>query len=319
MTTGRFTPEATRLDDAARAGWLYYVAGNTQDEIARKLGVSRQSAQRLVAMAVSEKLVKVRLDHPIARCMDLALSVQQKYGLTQCEVVPSDPEAPDLLTGIAIAAASELERVLKSDERKIISLGTGRSLKATVEQLPRMSCPQHIVVSRLGNMMSDGSASPFNATIQLAERIGAPHYPYPLPVLAHDSDELTTMKSQEAVRNTIALCERADLSLVGIGQMDMTAPLHVDGFVDNAEMRELADAGAVGEITSWVYDAQGRIIDCAFNRRVASAPLPRAEDRPVVAIASGETKLPAIRAALLGGLVNGLITSEATAERLLAR
>ena len=62
MTTGRFTPEATRLDDAARAGWLYYVAGNTQDEIARKLGVSRQSAQRLVAMAVSEKLVKVRLD-----------------------------------------------------------------------------------------------------------------------------------------------------------------------------------------------------------------------------------------------------------------
>ena len=35
--------EATRLDDAARAGWLYYIAGNTQDEIASKLGVSRQT------------------------------------------------------------------------------------------------------------------------------------------------------------------------------------------------------------------------------------------------------------------------------------
>ena len=54
MNAGRFSPEAVRLDDAARAGWLYYVAGNTQDEIARKLGVSRQSAQRLVAMAVSD-------------------------------------------------------------------------------------------------------------------------------------------------------------------------------------------------------------------------------------------------------------------------
>ena len=53
--------EASRLDDAARAGWLYYVAGNTQDEIARKLGVSRQSAQRLVSLAVSERLIKVRL------------------------------------------------------------------------------------------------------------------------------------------------------------------------------------------------------------------------------------------------------------------
>ena len=81
MTVGRFTPETTRLDDAARAGWLYYVAGNTQDEIARKLGVSRQSAQRLVAMAVSEKLVKVRLDHPIARCMDLSKAVTDKFGL----------------------------------------------------------------------------------------------------------------------------------------------------------------------------------------------------------------------------------------------
>ena len=30
-----------RLDDAARAGWLYYIAGNTQDEIAAKLGISR--------------------------------------------------------------------------------------------------------------------------------------------------------------------------------------------------------------------------------------------------------------------------------------
>ena len=58
--------EADRLDDAARAGWLYYIAGNTQDEIARKLGVSRQTAQRLVSLSVSEKLIKVRLDHPIA-------------------------------------------------------------------------------------------------------------------------------------------------------------------------------------------------------------------------------------------------------------
>ena len=43
-----------------------------------------------------------------------------------------------------------------------------------------------------------------------------------------------------------------------------------------------------------------------------------AKKLPVIAVASGEAKLPAIRAALAGHLVNGLITSEATAERLLA-
>ncbi|RMC32944.1 sugar-binding transcriptional regulator [Paracoccus alkanivorans] len=318
MSTGRFTSDTTRLDDAARAGWLYYVAGNTQDEIARKLGVSRQSAQRLVAMAVSEKLIKVRLDHPIARCMDLAHALTDRYGLNSCEVVPSDPGAPDLLTGIAIAAAAEMEKTLKSPERRVISLGTGRAVKAMVEQLPRMSCPHHVVASRLGNMMSDGAASPYNATIHLAERIGAPHYPNPLPVLVSHPGELAQMQEQEAARNTLELCRSADLSVVGVGQMDESAPLYVDGFVSAAEMAELARAGAAGEITGWVYDREGNIIDCAFNRRVASAPLPRGCEHPLTAVASGEAKLPAIRAALIGQLINGLITSEATAERLLA-
>ena len=70
-----------RHDDAARAGWLYYVAGNTQDQIAAKLGVSRQSAQRLVSLAVSEGLVKVRLDHPIANCLDLAARLKSRFAL----------------------------------------------------------------------------------------------------------------------------------------------------------------------------------------------------------------------------------------------
>src|ERR1700761_8498747 len=93
--------ETTRLDDAARAGWLYYVAGNTQDEIARKLGVSRQTAQRLVSLAMSERLIKVRLDHPIARCMELAAALRQRYDLTYCEVAPSDPASSSTTLGIA--------------------------------------------------------------------------------------------------------------------------------------------------------------------------------------------------------------------------
>ena len=75
---GRQESGSRRLDDAARAGWLYYVAGNTQDQIAAKLGVSRQTAQRLVSLAVSEGLIKVRVDHPIANCLDLAAKLQRR-------------------------------------------------------------------------------------------------------------------------------------------------------------------------------------------------------------------------------------------------
>src|SRR6187551_780278 len=97
--------DTNRLDDAARAGWLYYVAGNTQEQIAAKLGVSRQSAQRLVALAMAEGLVKVRIDHPIAQCLALSRDLTAAFNLSFCEVVPSDPESESTTLGVAIATA----------------------------------------------------------------------------------------------------------------------------------------------------------------------------------------------------------------------
>ena len=309
--------ETSRLDDAARAGWLYYVAGNTQDEIARKLGVSRQSAQRLVSLAVSEKLVKVRLDHPIARCMELAHGLAEKFDLSSCEVAPSDPGAPAALTGVAQLAASEIERVLKSDHPKIIALGTGRALRACVEQLPKMDCPQHRIVSLLGNMMSDGAATPYNVVVRMADRVKARHYPMPLPVFARSMEEKQLLQQQEAVHNILELARQADVTYVGIGNIGDNAPLLIDGFVSHEEMRALLKAGGVGEITSWIFDRDGKLIDGLTNDRVASAVLQVSPSKPVIAIAVGILKTEAILAAMRGKLVNGLITDEATAEHLL--
>ena len=309
--------DANRLDEAARAGWLYYVAGNTQDEIARKLGVSRQSAQRLVATAVSERLVRVRLDHPIARCMDLARAVSDRFALPRCEVVPSDPASPSLLTGVAIAAASQIERLLKSSEPRILSIGTGRTLRAMVAQLPVMDCPQHRIVSRLGNVMRDGSATPYNVVVRMAERVGARHYPMPLPVLAASPEERAALHALEPVRETLDLCARADATFVGIGQLGADAPLLQDGFLTREAMESLTEAGIVGEITSLVYDGLGHVLTTGTNALVLSAPLAPAGDRPVIGLAAGPAKVAAVRAALRGRLVNGLITDEATAELLL--
>src|ERR1700760_3898583 len=93
--------ERSRLDDAARAGWLYYIGGYTQDEIARRLKVSRATVQRLVALCLSERLITFRLEHPITACMDLARRLGDRFGLGACEVVPSDPASPTAVAGIA--------------------------------------------------------------------------------------------------------------------------------------------------------------------------------------------------------------------------
>jgi DNA-binding transcriptional regulator LsrR (DeoR family) len=308
---------ATRLDDAARAGWLYYVAGNNQEQIAQKLGVSRQTAQRLVSLSVSEGLIKVRLDHPIGRCMDLANRLQSHYSLDFVEVVPTDPGSTSTVLGVAQSAAAEIERRLKSSDPIVMAIGTGRTLKAAIEQLTPMEASQHKIVSLTGNIAPDGSASFYNVIFGMADAIKARSYPMPLPVIASSRAERDMLLRQPMVKETLALAARADVTFIGIGHLGQDAPLYLDGFITQAELKALQKAGAVGEIVGWAFDAQGKMIDGLTNERVASAPLPSREKSLVVALAMGEKKIPGIRAALSRRLANGILTDERTAEGLL--
>jgi DNA-binding transcriptional regulator LsrR (DeoR family) len=309
---------SSRHDEAARAGWLYYVAGNTQDQIAAKLGVSRQSAQRLVSLAVSEGLIKVRLDHPIANCLGLADRLRSRFALDTVEVVPSDPGNPSTTLGVAEAAAAEIEKWLRTAEPVVMAIGTGRTLKAAIEQLSPMDCPQHKVVSLTGNIAPDGSAAYYNVIFTMADLIKARSFPMPLPVIASSPEERAMLHRQAMIQPTLALASKADITFVGIGDLGPKAPLFVDGFINEQELKALQKAGAVGEICGWAFDRDGRLIDGITNDRVASAPLPSREKSQVVALAMGEVKLPGIRAAVNRRLVNGLITDEATAAALLA-
>jgi len=307
-----------RLDDAARAGWLYYVAGNTQDQIAAKLGVSRQTAQRLVSLAVSEGLVRVRLDHPIASCLDLAARLRSRFALDFVEVVPSDPESNSTTIGVAESTAAEIEKRLRTPDPVVMAIGTGRTLKAAIEQLPAMDCQQHKIVSLTGNIAPDGSAAFYNVIFTLSDRVKARSFPMPLPVIASSPEEREMLHRQPMIRATLELAAQADVTFVGIGDLGPDAPLFVDGFVSDAELKALQKAGAVGEIVGWAFDRDGRLVEGITNERVASAPIPSRERSLVIASAMGERKLKAIHAALARRLVNGLITDERTAAALLA-
>lgn len=311
-------PESSsRLDDAARAGWLYYVAGHTQDQIAAALGISRQTAQRLVSLAMSEGLIKVRVDHPIANCLDLAARLKSRFALDLVEVAPSVSDSSSTIIGIAEVAAVQIEKWLRTPEPIVMGIGTGRTLKAAISQLPPMECPQHKIVSLTGNIAPDGSAAFYNVIFTMADRIKARSFPMPLPVIASSPQEREMLLNQPMIRQTLALAAKADVTFVGIGDLGPKAPLYEDGFITGNELKALQKAGAVGEIVGWVFDRDGRMIDGVTNDRVSSAPLPSREKSLVVALAMGELKLPGILAAVNRRLVNGLITDERTASALL--
>ncbi|MBV9974397.1 MAG: sugar-binding transcriptional regulator [Hyphomicrobiales bacterium] len=309
--------ERSRLDDAARAGWLYFIAGHTQDEIARSLKVSRATAQRLVSLCLAERLITFRLEHPITLCMELAARLKDAFDLRQCEVAPSDPASATAVAGVAERAASLLEATLRSETPTIIAIGTGRAMRAAVEHVRPMECPNHQLVSLVGNISTDGSASFFDTVARLADLTKARHYPMPLPVLMSSRAERDQLLKINPVSKVRAIAAKADLRLVGIGQMDRNAQVYVDGFINREELLELMRLGAIGELTGWAFDAKGRILDGGTNRRLTSVPHTVPAIALTVGAALGPAKVPAIRAALNGRLINGLITDETTAKALL--
>lgn len=307
-----------KLDLAAHAAWLYYIAGNTQEEIAAKLNVSRQAAQRLVALAVSEKLIKFRLDHPLSDCIALAEALRDRFQLSLCEVVPTDAGG-ERFNGIGVCAAAHLESYLVAKTPTILAFSSGRTLRAMVEQIPSMEQPQHKIVSIIGNMSHYGRAGRNEVVMHLSDRVGSQAYPLPTPVVATSIEERELLQTQRSFTAVRTLAEQAKATFVGVSQIAWNAPLHEEGFIEDAEVAELLELRAVGEIAGWAYDRQGNLLQTGTNSRVASVPLEQPAHRLVIGVAGSASKAEAILAALTGRLITGLITDEAAAQAILAK
>lgn len=116
-----------KLDQAARAAWMSYVGGITQDEIAQQLGVSRPGVQRLLALARQEGLVKVRIDHPIAAYMAMGDAIREHFDLDFCDVVPAEAEgANGVAHYLAVAGAERMARLVERHKPLTLALGTLR-------------------------------------------------------------------------------------------------------------------------------------------------------------------------------------------------
>lgn len=314
----RTEPESTPLDDAARAGWLYYVGGMTQDQIAAELGVSRQRAQRLVSKAMAEGLIQVRLNHRIGACLALEQALSDRFALTRCRVAPGLGPGGDPALAIAPAAAAELERFLRKADPLVIALGTGRALRNMVDAMSPLAAERHRLVSLIGNIAPDGSASFFDVVMRIADKVRAPHYPMPVPVISPTPEENAAFHALAPVRKVVDLARAADVIFVGVGQMSDDAPLLADGFVTRTELADMQAAGAVGEVAGWIYDSRGLYLDVGTNTRTGGVRVEPGLDRPALGIAAGVSKVQAIHAALSSKIINGLVTDEPTAKAILA-
>jgi deoxyribonucleoside regulator len=308
---------------------LYYRQGRSQKDVAAALGVSAATVSRLLKRAFDEGLVRVELDLP--RTQELETALVERCGLRDAVVVAVGGRG-DVKEELGVAAAAYFEKVAASGLR--VGLSCGFTLYHTIRALRDRRFRDLDLYPLSGeSTLKLVDLSP-NTLVGMMAAKYRPHVTaYALPVqhlvsLREIERERRRLLRDSEVRRIYEAAQAVDIVLVGVGQIAEQTP----GFCSLAEsygvsVRRLREFGVVGEINYQPFDAEGRIVDRpelrGLMRRVLSVSgdrlqdLSRREDRYVIAVAGGRSKVEAVRGALKGRFMNVLVTDEDVAQAVL--
>ncbi|MEM1342994.1 MAG: sugar-binding domain-containing protein [Pseudomonadota bacterium] len=309
-------PATQEAERAARAAWLHFIGGLTQQEVARRLDISTTRAHRYIARAQSEGRVRIFVDVEAPDCVAIERRLASAYGLSHCRVALEAPEAGPLpLRALGVLGADLLMHAVVSGEHAVIGLGHGRTLAASVAAMGRCRARETRIVSMLGGLTRSGATNPHDVVHAIAQKTGAEAYLMPVPLFVDAPEDKRILLAQSGLAGTMELIERASLVVVGIGDLDPAAPTSP---ASPDALEDLRRAGAVAEILGQFLDSDGQPLATPYDGRVMAPPLSALAGRTVVAIAGGERKAAALRAALKSGLLSGLIVDERTGRHLAA-
>ncbi len=303
------------IELAARAAWLHFVGGLTQSEVAVRLGTSGTRAHRLIVKAQGLGFVHISVDATAAPCVELENTLINAFGLTMCRVAMDlgDP-GPMPLRALGALGGHWLGRLLETGAHNVIGVSHGRTIAASVEAMQSRDANGTVFVSLLGGLTRSLAANPYDVIHRLAQMTGAESYLMPAPLFANSPEDKAVLASQAMLREAFGRMQECDLAVVGIGDLSTSGGSVAIGQGDIKA--ELTGQGAAAEILGQFLDRDGRQIETSLDGRTMAMPLDDLRGREVVAIAGGPGKLEAIRAALLSGLLTGLIIDEATARSL---
>jgi DNA-binding transcriptional regulator LsrR (DeoR family) len=216
------------------------------------------------------------------------------------------------MSRIGEAAAHLLEVTLAAGE--IIGVSSwSQTIFRMVENIhPQKSSPAKCVVQTLGGM-GDPSVQTHatQLTTRLARLTGAEPKLLPVQGITSSREAKLLMLADPFVRETMDLFGSITLAIVGIGAVEPSELLARSGNIFSArELADLAEAGAVGDISLRFFDKQGKPVKTPLDDRVIGITLE--------ALAGGQKKIDAIAGALRTGVIDMLITDRFTAERLTA-
>lgn len=300
----------------AEAAILYYEKKCTQQEIAQRMNLSRQTVSKLLSDAAAEGIVEIRIRRPESDCRELEAALCERFGIRGarvCSVSGRDEAVRQLMT---VKKAAEYLLPILAEGNRNIGLSWGRTLQALIGELPRTHTGGNTVFPLFGATDSERSCYLSNELARgFADRIGAEIKYAWFPYHPDHGEDCQLLKKTSYYKKIDALWAHIDVAVVGIGNTSVLRQFeHTFGYRENSTQ-------AVGDVATHLFTAEGTLIPPYDHALCASAEnLKCAGETVAVACSSTENdKTDAMIGALRTGLIDTLITDEHTARSVLAK
>lgn len=316
--------EHLQLADIAQQ---YYLDDLTQEQIARRLGVSRSNVSRMLKEARERGLVEIRVHHPLRTSLALQEAIEAALPLKASLVLATEGERPfSLPNGSAADGRSALgtlaARYLNEQiaNGAVVGVGWGSTVYSVVSSGYIERKLDTSVVQLMGSM---GGASPDIDGGQVASRLGralgARVFYLHAPMVVTDASVRAGLLRDQHIRQTLDMARRADVLVFSVGAVSKASGLYRAGYLTDLDLEYIQSQGAVGDICGTYFRQDGSPCSLELEERTVAASAEGMRLAPLqVGVGWGAAKaLPSI-GAIRAGLINVLVTEEECAREMLA-
>ena len=298
-----------------KCAWLYYVGRLNQNQIAKKVGLSKMRVHRLIAFAEKNGFVKTFVEGGFDETSKYENILKEKYHLKISEVIPIEDLNNDPSEMIAAAGARFIMNQINENNITEFGIGTGNTVNTIAKWLPKIDKEVDFITLN-GSLTSHNSIQTETGINQIAHKTNGECYNVGIPLMVESVEQKKILEKIKFIKEIMNRANNTKVKILGVGGLFETSQIVRSKIFSKESIEKIKQAGAVGEVAGNFFDKNGKFISIKETQKITSADIDSFKKSTTVLVAGGRYKISQIKSVLKSGLFTGLITDEETAKQL---
>lgn len=295
---------------------MYYKDDMTQQEIAKRLEISRMKVSRMLQKAKNEGIVQIIIDYA-GVYPELEEEIQNRYGLKEVIVVDAT-FGESSKEEVASAAAFYLENHLKKNSTVAVGWGkTIRLIPKYMNQLKDSTLTFSPIIGGHGQSELDMHAT--TIATSFARKTEGKSLSLVAPALANSDEEKRVLYQNKQIRDVLDCTKNAEYAIFSLGNpLVEGSSISLSGYLSEDNLEQLKVEGVIADVVSVSFlDRESNERCNNITNRAISITVDELRQIPKkICVAEGMDKMESVKAAVNAGFVDVLIVSEEIAGYL---